>query len=479
MLNRITAASVYLVQRFLPSPFVFAILLTLIVLIAAMLSTGQGLPAMAQHWGNGFWNLLAFTMQMSLILVTGHALARAPAINRLLDRMARIPQSPGQAIILVTLVALAGSWINWGFGLVIGAVFARALARQVRGVDYPLLVASAYSGFLIWHGGFSGSIPLSLASGGADLEKMTGGALTEAIGVGQTLFASYNLIIIAVLVVGLPLLNWAMQPKTPKVVDPALLEEPQPSDIPRETGTQRLDDSRILGLIMVALAVLFFYRHFSENGLALSLNIVISIFLFAGLLMHGTPERYMRAIEESIRGIAGIVVQFPFYAGIMGMMVGANAAGVSLGRQVTDTFIAWSSAESFPVLAFLSAGLVNVFVPSGGGQWAVQGPIMLPAGAAGRGAGSHGHGDRLGRCLDQHDPAVLGPAAAGHRRARCPRHHGLLPALPGVLRCGDRRRALFPDLRPEHSGRRRCPECWTALSSMQNTITVQRSGHPR
>src|SRR3546814_1904282 len=103
---------------------------------------------------------------MSLFLVTGHALARAPAINRLLDRMARIPQSPGQAIVLVTLVALAGSWINWGFGLVIGAVFARALARQVRGVDYPLLVASAYSGFLIWHGGFSGSIPLSLASGG-------------------------------------------------------------------------------------------------------------------------------------------------------------------------------------------------------------------------------------------------------------------------------------------------------------------------
>lgn len=382
MLNRITAASVYLVQRFLPSPFVFAILLTLIVLVAAMLATGQGLTAMAQHWGNGFWNLLAFTMQMSLILVTGHALARAPAINRLLDRMARVPQSSGQAIILVTLVALAGSWINWGFGLVIGAVFARALARQVRGVDYPLLVAAAYSGFLIWHGGFSGSIPLSLASGGADLAKMTGGALSEAIDVGQTMFASYNLIIIAVLVVGLPLLNWAMQPKQPKQVDPALLKEPEADAVPRETAVQRLDDSRILGLVVVALALLFFYRYFSENGLALSLNIVISIFLFAGLLLHGTPERYMRAIEESIRGIAGIVVQFPFYAGIMGMMVGANAAGLSLGRLVTDRFVAWSTADTFPVLAFLSAGLVNVFVPSGGGQWAVQGPIMLPAGAA-------------------------------------------------------------------------------------------------
>ena len=149
----------------------------------------------------------------------------------------------------------------------------------MRGVDYPLLVASAYSGFLIWHGGFFRlDLRCRWPAAAPDLQKMTGGALTEAIGVGQTLFASYNLIIIAVLVVGPPLLNWAMQPKTPKVVDPALLEEPQPSDIPRETATQRLDDSRILGLIMVALAVLFFYRHFSESGLALSLNIVISIF---------------------------------------------------------------------------------------------------------------------------------------------------------------------------------------------------------
>ncbi|TLX58479.1 short-chain fatty acid transporter [Stutzerimonas nosocomialis] len=382
MLNRITGASVYLVQRFLPSPFVFALLLSFIVLVASMLSTGQGLPAMATHWGNGFWNLLSFTMQMALILVTGHALARAPMVNRLLDRLARVPRTPGQAIITVTLVGLAGAWINWGFGLVIGAVFARALARQVRGVDYPLLVAAAYSGFLIWHGGFSGSIPLSLASGGADLERMSGGVLTAPISVGQTLFAPFNLIIIAVLVVGLPLLNWAMQPKQPTVADPAQLAEPEPAALPRETATQRLDDSRILGLLTVALAVIFFVGYFASSGFVLSLNIVIMLFLFAGLALHGTPERYTRAVQESIGGISGIVIQFPFYAGIMGMMVGANAEGISLGRQVTDTFVAWSSADSFPVLAFLSAGLVNVFVPSGGGQWAVQGPIMLPAGAA-------------------------------------------------------------------------------------------------
>ncbi|MFP6847264.1 MAG: short-chain fatty acid transporter [Pseudomonas sp.] len=382
MFSSITALSVKLVQRYLPSPFVFAILLSLIVLVASMLSTGQGLPQMAQHWGSGFWNLLTFAMQMALILVTGHALASAPLVNRLLASLARVAKSPGQAIVLVTLVALAGAWINWGFGLVIGAVFARALAREVKGVDYPLLVASAYSGFLIWHGGLSGSIPLSLATGGTDVARMTGGVVTSAIGVGDTLFTPMNLTIIALLVIGLPLLNRAMHPSQPKVADPRLLVDAENQDLPRETLAQRMDDSRILNLIIVALAAVYFAYYFASNGFALSLNIVIGLFLFIGLFLHGSPERYMRAVQEGIGGISGIVIQFPFYAGIMGMMVGANADGLSLGKQMTDAFVAWSNADTFPVLAFLSAGLVNVFVPSGGGQWAVQGPIMLPAGQA-------------------------------------------------------------------------------------------------
>lgn len=153
MFNTLTRMSVGLVQRYLPSAFVFSALLTFAVLIAGMLSTGQPLPRMVQHWSGGFWTLLGFAMQMALIFVTGHALASAPIVNRQLDRLAGMARTPGQAIVMVTLVALVGCWVNWGFGLVIGAVFARALARQVQGVDYPLLVASAYSGFLVWHGG--------------------------------------------------------------------------------------------------------------------------------------------------------------------------------------------------------------------------------------------------------------------------------------------------------------------------------------
>lgn len=383
MLAQATALSVRLVQRYLPSAFVFSALLTLLVFGVAMLSTGQGPLAMIRHWNTGFWTLLSFAMQMALIFVTGHALANAPPLARQLDRLAAVARTPGQAIVMVTLVALAGCWLNWGFGLVIGAVFARTLARQVPGVDYPLLVAAAYSGFLVWHGGLSGSVPLAMATAGPDLARLTGGVMSEPMAIGDLLFRPFNLAIIALLVIGLPLLNRAMHPKVgAQVADPALLVEKAAPAPPRETPAQRLDDSRLLGLALVAMAVVYFVDHFARNGFALGLNVVIALFLFAGLALHGSPERYMRAMDESVRGISGIVLLFPFYAGIMGMMMGANPEGVSLGGQISQAFVDGSSADTFPLLAFLSAGVVNVFVPSGGGQWALQGPIMLPAGQA-------------------------------------------------------------------------------------------------
>lgn len=382
MLSFVTTASVKLIQRYLPSPFVFAISLSLIALAASILVTGQSLPAMAKHWGTGFWNLLTFSMQMSLMLVTGHALASAPAVHRLLAVLTRTAHTPGRAVVMVTLVGLVGSWFNWGFGLVVGAIFARALAREVKGVDYPLLVAAAYSGFLVAHAGLSASIPLSLATGGPDLVLLTGGVVTDAIGVSETLFTTLNLTIVALLAVGVPILNRAMHPKTPTVIDPSLLMDPEDRPLPRETPAQRLDDSLVLNLFILALGAVYFGYYFSENGLVVTLNIMIGLFLFIGLALHGSPERYMRAVQHGIGGISGIVLQFPFYAGIMGLMAGANADGVSLGREITEIFVAWSTADTFPMLTFLSAGLVNMFVPSGGGQWAVQGPIMLPAGQA-------------------------------------------------------------------------------------------------
>jgi len=382
MMRLLTNASVQLVNRYLPSPFVFSIVLTLIAFAAGLILTGQGPLPMAGHWGNGLWSLHSFAMQMALILVTGYAFASAPFIQRILDKLASNITSPTMAIIVSTLVGLAGSWINWGFGLVIGAVFAKSLAKKVANVDYPLLVAAAYSGFIVWHGGFSGSIPLTLAGGGETLQTLSGGVLTEAVPLSQTIFASYNLIIMLLLIVMLPLLNMFMQPKTPTTVDPALIKGSVKIVPERITPAQKLDDSRIVALILVALALMYYINEFGTKGFDLGLNIVIGLFLFIGLLSHGTLERYYLAVKSGIGGIAGIVLLFPFYGGIMGIMTGANADGISISTQVTEFFVNHASAESFPMLAFLSAGLVNVFVPSGGGQFAVQGPVMIPAGAA-------------------------------------------------------------------------------------------------
>ena len=380
MLNAVTNASVQLVNRYLPSPFVFSIILTIIAFIVGLMATGQNVIAMAGYWGNGLWSLHSFAMQMALILVTGYALASAPFIQRLLDNIASKIHSPTTAIMVSTLVGLVGAWINWGFGLIIGAIFAKALAKKVQGVDYPLLVASAYSGFVIWHGGLSGSIPLTLSTGGETLLTLSGNVMTEAVPLSQTIFSGYNLLIIGLLLVILPLLNRFMHPKNPTVIDPKLIKSEQINLPPRSTPAQKLDDSRIVAVILFALAVMYYINEFGTNGFNLGLNIVIGLFLFIGLLSHGTLERYYQAVESGIGGITGIVLLFPFYGGIMGIMTGANADGISISTQVTEFFVNAASADSFPVLAFLSAGLVNIFVPSGGGQFAVQGPVMIPAG---------------------------------------------------------------------------------------------------
>ena len=193
MFRMITEASVKLVRQYLPSPFVFSIFLSVVALVAVMAATQQTLLQALENWGNGLWSLLGFSMQMALILVSGHVLAKAPVLSRFLDNLAARVNNPRWAVGIVTLVALMGCWLNWGFGLIVGAVMAKALARNVKGVDYPLLVASAYSGFLIWHGGLSGSIPLALATEGADLLKMSGQTITQAVPVTETLFRGITL----------------------------------------------------------------------------------------------------------------------------------------------------------------------------------------------------------------------------------------------------------------------------------------------
>ncbi|WP_226642792.1 short-chain fatty acid transporter [Mesobacillus subterraneus] len=363
-----------IMQRYLPDPFIFVIILTFVVFGLGLIFTDSGPYQMAQHWGGGFWSLLTFSMQMVLVLVTGHVLASSNVFKRGLGSLASFAKSPGQAIIIVTVVSMIASLINWGFGLVIGALFAKELAKKVQNVDYRLLIASAYGGFIVWHGGISGSIPLTIATEGHFSQDLIGIISTD-----QTIFAGFNLLIILIMLLVLPLVNRLMMPTKDQTVavDPALLEaDVQAAALEQGamTPAEKLENSKIISLLIGILGLVFLFYYFATNGFKLNLDIVNFLFLFLGILFHGTPKRFLEAVVNAVKGASGIIIQFPFYAGIMGMMTASGLAAV-----MSEGFVSISNEFTFPFFTFLSAGLVNFFVPSGGGQWAVQAPVMLDA----------------------------------------------------------------------------------------------------
>ena len=390
MFKKFTNGCVKLVQRFLPDAFVFCIILTIIVFIAAMPVAGMNPIEVANAWGSGVWGLLAFSMQMALVLVLGSALANAPAIKKLIVKLAGVPKKPVSAVAFVTVISAICCFINWGFGLIIGALLAKEVAKKIKGLDYRLIIAAAYSGFVIWHAGISGSIPLGMTSLNADgVVDNTAGAVTEIVPTSQTIFSAWNLIMVLAVVVVVAFVNAKMHPDPKDVVsiDPKLLADaPDNTQVKArkdQTPAEKLENSMVLSYIVVVIGAIYLIYYFVNAGSilnALSLNIVNLIFLILGIAFHKTPISYVKAITESAESAGGIILQFPFYAGIQGMMVTAGSNGVSLASAISNGFVSISTPRTFPVLCYLAAGIVNFFVPSGGGQWAVQGPIMMPAG---------------------------------------------------------------------------------------------------
>lgn len=378
---------VRLVQRWLPEPFIFAILLTFVAALVAMPLCHQTPLEVVEHWGGGVWNLLEFAMQMALVLVCGSTLAAAPVIKRAINAMARLPQSAPAAIALVTVVSALSCWLNWGFGLIVGVVFAKAIARQRSDVDYRLLIASAYSGFVVWHAGISGSIPLTMATPGEALAKATNGALIDPVPVAQTILNWHNLVIVLLVIIGITIANTLMHPKRGILsIDPALLKDDDNTTPSTSTSTktpaQRLEQSKLLSWLVALMLVVYLVIHLGVNDASLDLGAVIMIFLALGLVLHPTPVDYVRAFGKATSGAAGIILQFPFYAGIMGIVTGIGVSGISLGGVLAQACIQISNSVTYPLLTFLCAAVLNLFVPSGGGHWAVQAPVMFTAGAS-------------------------------------------------------------------------------------------------
>lgn len=364
-----------LIRRFLPDAFLFAIVLTLIVFILATAVTHNPTDVVG-YWGKGFWDLLEFAMQMALIVVTGYILASTPAINTVLKKLAGIAKTPSQAIMLETVVSVLACLINYGFGLVIAALFAREIARKVPHVNYRLLVASGYMGFLVWHGGFSGSVPLTIATKGNPLEDKIG-----IVPVSHTLFSASNIFIVLVLLVTLPvmtrLLAKATESESESSTSVDIEDDPAPEPAPPKeqmSPSERVENSIVLSMLIGLLGLAYTVYFFVSKGFDLDINIVNFIFLFAGIILHKTPRRFLDTVTQGVQNAGGIIIQFPLYAGIMGMMVSSG-----LSDDLAHWFVHISNDVTLPFFTFISAGILNFFIPSGGGQWAVQGPIMVPA----------------------------------------------------------------------------------------------------
>ena len=397
-----------IVERWMPSPFLFAIILTYIVFAVGMIWTPSGPAEMAWHWYDGFWAFLTFSMQMVLILMTGFVIAYHPRVNAGIRRLTRIPSSGKGAVVLVAVVTMALGWVHWGLSLILGAIFAREMGKTAHRegieVHYPVLCVAGYMGLgLTWHWGLSGSAPLLLTDA-ANIGEGTGFEfLTSTVPATQTILHPYAIMLTIFSIVFATLVLYLLAPTGSRArgitdyVDEADLFGEESEDVAAaisgeggsggqgETATdggtekmvpaERINNNPILGgLIALTGVALVVYLFYDQGRNALALNVVNFGFLFVGLLIYLRPQHYRDRFGDAARAAAGIVLLFPFFAGIQGMMSGSG-----LATDIAQALIDVSTTSTFPVFAWLSGAVVNLFVPSGGGEWLVLGPSILQA----------------------------------------------------------------------------------------------------
>ncbi|NKE34841.1 short-chain fatty acid transporter [Natronococcus sp. JC468] len=377
------------IKRYLPDAFIFALLLTLLTMVVAVVATDEGPVDVATHWGEGFWEVVSFSTQASLALLTGWALADSPPIKRGLRRIASVPSTQTQAIFVVALCGQLFGLFHWGVVLIAGAILARevgiAMAEKGTDVHYPLLVAAAYAGLLPWHQGLSGASLLLVATEGHFAEETMG-----VIPVSETIFHPFNLAMIAAIVAVVVVLMPLMAPEAENVTTvpeeklrAARGEGARGGDVGERP--HRLRDSRLKAFLLdstavcvgvgVAIWAYLLYLFSTEPFVqALDINVLITAMFGLGFLAHASLRSYIGVFEEAIRGASQIVIQFQFYGGIMGIMVFSG-----LVELIATTAAQYATDATWYAMVFVSGGIVNFFVPSGGGQWTVMGEIYASA----------------------------------------------------------------------------------------------------
>ena len=377
----IIAGLVYVFEQVMPDPFVLSIGLTLVVAVLALILAPKGnLPTLLTSWYGGTFNILGFALQMILILATGYAIADAPIVQRGLRALAARVQTPARAALVVFSIVAIAAWLNWGLGLIVGALLSREIARRVK-VDFAWLVAGSYSAWSICNSGLSSSIALSQASHGNALnlvEKATG----HVVPLADTIFAPFVFVpTVAVVVVMTAIFIW-MHPKPEHVhvfadrgeESPEASSDPHAREASASSFAARMERSMLGTLLLLALGIGYLALTWSTKGFELDINTTILIFLLVGLALQRTPIAYADAIRRASRQTGSMLLQYPVYGGIMGIMTGTGLASM-----IAKTFVAVATPLTLPVWSYLSSLIITLLIPSAGGHWAVQGPFVLPA----------------------------------------------------------------------------------------------------
>ncbi len=372
-------------QRWIPDSWVVCMILTVLAGLLAMLGAGATLNETVIAWGGGMWQLLELAMQFTIAMIAAHACVSSRPAHRFLDWLASRPNpdSPVQAIVLLGTYSMVIGYFNWAASVVASALFVPFIARRNPKADIRLMIAAAYMGMgTVWHGGLSGSAPLILATpGNPILEPGTGPPIIDRLmPVNETLFLPFNLVYLVVVAVVALVMLWILTPRhdpwtlTEEQLDlmmPTMPKEDQPTT-PAD-GMEHFRGWIILAVVLIGypLGYSIFTRGF---GASWNINSYNAVFLVGALLLQGRPSNLVRAFGNGARTASGVILQFPFYAGIFGVIIGTG-----LGDWLGELFVAVATTETYPMIVYLYSGFVNLFVPSGGSKWLIEAPYLLPA----------------------------------------------------------------------------------------------------
>ena len=376
MLKRTTRLFVGVAERWMPDPLVIAIFLTAVSFACALMFTDFTAIQAAEAWGNSYWDLLRFTAQMILILALGHVLANTRAVNRVLVAIANQVRSAQMAYVGITMFASLTALISWGMGLIVPAVLARIIATNCRErgikLHFPLLVACGYCGSIVSMQGLSASIPLVLNTPDHFLQDTIG-----LIGLDETIFSLWSLSIVLTIIIVLPQVMRRLAPDDDQIVEIPAEASSSPMEevatVPTVTPSQKMENARWITLTLALFGGVYVVRYFLEGG-ELQLDSLNMIFVVLGLAFADSPRHYIELLSNAAKVAGPFLIQYPLYSGLMGLI-----ADSGLGALIVGGFVAISTADTLPIWTFLSAAFLNLFIPSAGGQWAVQGPIVTEA----------------------------------------------------------------------------------------------------